>query len=850
MRAFLSHSSVDKTIVIGVHKGLEAESTWLDRAEIEWGEMFLEKIAEGITSATDFVLFWSKNASKSEWVRLEVNMAFLQALRRKAIRLRVVVLDDTPLPLYLEPYQVFSVVGSTSPISDILQKLKDLLKQAPRSVRSRFVNRHDETAKIEAAVDDPEFRAVCAFGFTGVGKSSTIQEALQRIFEGVSVVRIDVSAGTGFVELALALSASVLRETLPEGLSQEQLEQKIRLSVESIVKSEQLLVLSNVQHWLDEDSQPQGPLTSLLAIISDLPALSSRPVFMTSTRRPKLDAAIQDRVMQFQVRGLKDEHVAALVRNWYFAIYDKELSVEDSSRIAPKLYGHPVAAHLVAGLLGDHSVNFLEQYPQELVALRRDLARALLQDLKLTSAAEKLMETLALAGVGLPASVLSAAGSSETEFQQAVAQCANAGLITADRVIETHPLFRDFFWHRLHRSDYRQRCVDLAEALRVHLDLVDRASAEFASLLPVIFRSYALAGELGKATALRSDLSGELEATALTLYNRRDYKLADQYISAILESNPKNWRMRLYRGRIRVRQEEWKEADQIFTEMLVERPHDVGVLHAMGWSQLKQRNWSKALQLFTPIIAKREHVRSLRDAAECLHRLNRNEESLEFLARAKEQESENPFVLDLESRILEDLGELDAAYDSAELAAARDQLNERFQNRLGVIRAKQKRPQLAVPHFKRAIELDPDQFSPANSLAAAYLEIDEWELADGLLPELEKKARTPSDFALLAHTKARIAFAKGELGESKDLLKAEIAASRNVIPNLGVLINVLCSLFDSNYMSFPAIASVELTEAENALKKVSELDPSNEFLDRLRRAITDRQVRQKPIRRL
>ncbi len=500
MRAFLSHSSVDKTIVIGVHKGLEAESTWLDRAEIEWGEMFLEKIAEGITSATDFVLFWSKNASKSEWVRLEVNMAFLQALRRKAIRLRVVVLDDTPLPLYLEPYQVFSVVGSTSPISDILQKLKALLKEAPRSVRSRFVNRHDETAKIEAAVDDPEFRAVCAFGFTGVGKSSMIQEALQRIFEGASVVRIDVSEGTGFVELALALSASVLREILPEGLSQEQLDQKIRLSVETIVKSEQLLVLSNVQHWLDEDSQPQGPLSSLLAIVSDLPALSSRPIFMTSTRRPKLDVAIQDRVMQFQVRGLKDEHVAALVRNWYFAIYDKELSVEDSSRIAPKLYGHPVAARLVAGLLGNHSVDFLEKYPEELVALRRDLARVLLQDLKLTTAAEKLMETLALAGIGLPASVLVAAGSSDTEFQQAIAQCANAGLITADRVIETHPLFHDFFWHRLHRSDYRQRSLDLAEALRLHIDGMDKTAPEFATLLPVIYRSYALGAKSEKPT--------------------------------------------------------------------------------------------------------------------------------------------------------------------------------------------------------------------------------------------------------------------------------------------------------------------------------------------------------------
>src|ERR1019366_1811942 len=42
------------------------------RAEIEWGELFLEKIADGIASATDFVLFWSAAAAQSEWVRLVV----------------------------------------------------------------------------------------------------------------------------------------------------------------------------------------------------------------------------------------------------------------------------------------------------------------------------------------------------------------------------------------------------------------------------------------------------------------------------------------------------------------------------------------------------------------------------------------------------------------------------------------------------------------------------------------------------------------------------------------------------------------------------------------------------------
>jgi len=382
----------------------------------------------------------------------------------------------------------------------------------------------------------------------------------------------------------------------------------------------------------------------------------------------------------------------------------------------------------------------------------------------------------------------------------------------------------------------------LAKALKVRLDGIDKTSPEFASLLLVAFRSYALAGQLEKATALRHDLSGELEATAITLYNRRDYQLADQYISHVLDADPRNWRMRLYRGRVRIRQEEYKEADRIFKEMLEERPLDVGVMHAMGWSLLRQHSWSKALQMFTAIIARREHVASLRDAAECLYRLHRNEEALKFLDRAKERESENPFALDLESRILEDMGQLDAAYDSAELATARDPLNERFHNRLGVIRIKQRRPHLAIDHFKKSIELDSDQFSPANSLAAAYLDIDQWEEAEQLLPDLEKKARTPSNFALLAHTKARIAFAKGDFAAAKQLLKSEIAASRNVIPNLGLLVQVQCGLFDQNRRTFPAIASVELKEAENALAKILEIDPSNEFIDNLRRSVTDRKI--------
>jgi hypothetical protein len=100
--------------------------------------------------------------------------------------------------------------------------------------------------------------------------------------------------------------------------------------------------------------------------------------------------------------------------------------------------------------------------------------------------------------------------------------------------------------------------------------------------------SHAQIGPLNVAAAfaLRQDLSGELEAAAITLYNRRNYMPADKYINQVLGMDPKNWRMRLYQFRVRVRQEQWADADAILADMLKERPGDVGALHAKGWTYL------------------------------------------------------------------------------------------------------------------------------------------------------------------------------------------------------------------------------------------------------------------------
>ena len=156
MRAFLSHSSKDKGIVEKVHKVLGPEATWLDRVEIEWGELFLERIAKAIESASDFVLFWSQFSAKSEWVRLELNMAFIQMLKDKAIRLRVVTLDDTTLPLYLEPFHCLMVSNSPNPAREVIDSLTRLLQEPQRGIRHRFLNRGGDLSRVEQAIDDPD----------------------------------------------------------------------------------------------------------------------------------------------------------------------------------------------------------------------------------------------------------------------------------------------------------------------------------------------------------------------------------------------------------------------------------------------------------------------------------------------------------------------------------------------------------------------------------------------------------------------------------------------------------------------------------------------------------------------
>ena len=101
-KVFISYSHQDESKVKFLHEGLElgAVPHFFDRKYLKAGDVFPQVIQDYINSADLFILCWSENASKSEYVQKErlqaLERAFPQVQPEKAAKLRI-------YPMSIEP---------------------------------------------------------------------------------------------------------------------------------------------------------------------------------------------------------------------------------------------------------------------------------------------------------------------------------------------------------------------------------------------------------------------------------------------------------------------------------------------------------------------------------------------------------------------------------------------------------------------------------------------------------------------------------------------------------------------------------------------------------------------------
>lgn len=101
-KVFISYSHQDESRVRFLHEGLELGSVphFFDRKYLKTGDVFPQVIQDYINTADLFILCWSENASKSEYVQKErlqaLERAFPQVQPEKAAKLRI-------YPMSIEP---------------------------------------------------------------------------------------------------------------------------------------------------------------------------------------------------------------------------------------------------------------------------------------------------------------------------------------------------------------------------------------------------------------------------------------------------------------------------------------------------------------------------------------------------------------------------------------------------------------------------------------------------------------------------------------------------------------------------------------------------------------------------
>jgi len=100
MLVFISHNKADRESAREIALFLAAENigVWFDEWEIAAGDSIVEQVDSGLQGCSHFVILWSQNAAKSNWVRKELSAALAKAIREGSPKVLPVLLDDSKPP--------------------------------------------------------------------------------------------------------------------------------------------------------------------------------------------------------------------------------------------------------------------------------------------------------------------------------------------------------------------------------------------------------------------------------------------------------------------------------------------------------------------------------------------------------------------------------------------------------------------------------------------------------------------------------------------------------------------------------------------------------------------------------
>lgn len=194
IKAFLSHSSEDKESYIrSVAKWLGKDNVEYDEFTFEEGEISLDEILKGIDRSSLFVIFLSKAALSSDWVKKEIVEAKIRFDDGDLKKIFPIIIDDDltyeddRIPDWLKDnYNLKPIKRAQVSAKRIHNKLRELSWAKHPQLRKRntiFVGRNDHQESFEERVHDFDKEkptTIIVSGFSGTGRRTFLHRALYK----------------------------------------------------------------------------------------------------------------------------------------------------------------------------------------------------------------------------------------------------------------------------------------------------------------------------------------------------------------------------------------------------------------------------------------------------------------------------------------------------------------------------------------------------------------------------------------------------------------------------------------------------------------------------------------------
>ena len=287
----------------------------------------LEEILKGLDQTDLFVIFLSRHALESDWVKLELQEAITRLNREDLKRVYPIIIDpsithsDARIPERLKSeYNLRYISQPTLAVKRIMQRLRELAWLKHPSLRHTariFVGRNGLVSEFERRIDNidlPPPTAIIASGLKTIGRKSLVKHCLIKsnlYSESYEPSLIRLSAGESIEDFILKLhDLGFSSSKKPDRLMIAEQPEKIKIvtqllsdiqSVDELVLVDDEGVLVNgkreVAPWILDALRgvlsPRKPLLGIISKYRPNPSIADRTTVFFSIEVPALD--VQER---------------------------------------------------------------------------------------------------------------------------------------------------------------------------------------------------------------------------------------------------------------------------------------------------------------------------------------------------------------------------------------------------------------------------------------------------------------------------------------------------------------------------------------------------------------------------